>query len=96
MAIGPQLVAVGRGTSILPDDRMMQRFAGGTVPEDDRLPLVGDPQAGDLVGLDAGILDGALDDLDLFRPDLVGIMLDPTGLREELFEFGLGDATHRT
>src|SRR5207247_150580 len=42
--LGAQALADRRGPSALPDDRAVEGRARGTVPEDGRLALVGDPQ----------------------------------------------------
>ncbi len=75
-----------RGAPVLPDDRVMDRAAGGALPQDRGLALVGDADRGDRTvrgggGFAAGGKDAA--------PDLLGIMLDPARLRVELGQFDL-------
>ena len=89
-AVGAELVADAGRAAILPDDRGMDRLAGRPVPDDDRLALIGDADArrrrptSSLA--DCKCLAG---DGELRRPDLLRIVLDPAGLREELVELAL-------
>lgn len=87
VAVTDQLLGDRAGLLGLPDDRVVDRFPGVAVPDDRRLPLVGDPDGGDLVWLDLGLNHHVghyrLDTV----PDLRGVMLHPTRLREVLGEF---------
>ncbi len=82
------------GAAVLPDDGAVQRSTGRSVEGDDGLTLVGDADGGDRVtGLaQAGahlaqrLGDGV--------PDLVGIVLDPSGPREILGQLAVGDVGH--
>src|ERR1019366_6704564 len=63
----------GLGRSpVLPDDGAVDRRAGPSVPDNHRLPLVGDPDRGDVGGGDAGLLDGRATGRHYRPPDLVG------------------------
>lgn len=86
VTVGNQLLGNVAGLLGLPDDRMVDRLAGVAVPDDRRLPLVGDPDSGDLVGLDLG-LDHHVGHHRLNAiPDLRGVVLHPARLREVLGE----------
>ena len=82
-----QLLAELRRPAALPDDGVVYRPAGGLVPEDGSLPLVGDADAGHLP-LQPGCGLGSRTALRL--PDLHGVMLYPAGLGIELAEGKLG------
>ena len=56
-AVGLELLADRRRDAALPDDGVGDGLAGGPVPEDGRLALVGDADGGDLVRRDAGLGD---------------------------------------
>src|SRR5512134_1094856 len=83
-----QRLAGGGGAPILPDNGGMDRRAGGAVPEDGRLPLVGDANGVDGGRADAGIGQGRGDDREAGRPDRVRVMLDPAGLGVVLPDLG--------
>jgi hypothetical protein len=89
MPVGLQPLADGVALPRLPDDGVVDRLAGGTVPDHGGFALVGDAQRGDMArvdlpaaeqfgqrGIDAG-------------EDLARVMLDPAGLREDLRELAL-------
>ena len=67
---------------ILPDDRARDRSRGAALPQHGRLALVRDPDRLQLARGDARRRDGVARGLDDAAPDLVGIVLDPPGLRE--------------
>ena len=75
-------------TAILPDDRVVDGFSGLAVPDNHRLALVGDADRRDLAAVGVGCLFQRGDGI---APDILGIMLDPAGLRVMLREF----ASHR-
>jgi hypothetical protein len=86
-----ELVDQGVGAGVLPDDRVPDRRAGGPVPEQRGLPLVGDAERGDLVLSDAGPAQClGREPLDV-APDLGGVVLDPARLREVLLVLLLGE-----
>ena len=72
----------------------MDGLAGVLVPHDGGLTLVGDADGGDVRGGDAQVLHGLLRHFQLGGPDLLGVMLDPAGLGEELGELLLGHTAH--
>jgi hypothetical protein len=84
VALVPEPGADVGSTAVLPDDRAPRRAERLAVPEQDRLPLVGDPDRLELAGVDlgqglAGRLEGGL-------PDLLRGVLDPARLGEVLPE----------
>ena len=90
-----QFVAETRRSAILPDDRIVNRRAGTAVPDHGRLPLVGDTDGSDIFGFQAGLGQGCTGNFELAGPNLTWVMLDPSGLWEDLFEFLLGHPAHR-
>ncbi len=90
-AVGLQLFAELRGPAILPDDRVMNRVAGGAVPDDRGLALVGDPDSRDLARFESRAAERLDGHADLRRPDFLRVVLDPPGLRKDLLEFFLRD-----
>jgi hypothetical protein len=77
----PQPLAVGRGAAVLPDDGVRERPPALPLPEEGRLPLVADPDRGDLAPAHAGLGEHPKCGPDLGLPEKLGIMLDPVGLR---------------
>src|SRR6266446_5013800 len=94
VTLGPQPVADGGGAAALPDDGAMERRAGGAVPDDRRLALVGDADGGEVVSGDARraqrlprrALDG--------RPEVLGIVLHPARPRIVLRDFRVAARAH--
>jgi hypothetical protein len=82
---------MGGGAPVLPHDSAMDRAAGGAVPEQGRLALVGDAECGDVLGCKSGLRHRLAGGGKCAVPDLLGIMLDPAGLRIALGEFLLGE-----
>src|SRR5215469_7976415 len=83
--------ACGGGAAILPYDCRVDGLAGGAVPDDDGLALVGDADCGDVARAGAGLAQGFDGAGHLAGEDLHGIVLDPAGLRVELLELLLRD-----
>ena len=77
------------GAAVLPDDRVVDGPAGGAVPDDDGLALVGDAQPGDAVRAEAGIGKGLPCGLDGGAPEVFRVVLDPARPRVVLQEFAL-------
>ncbi|OIQ78337.1 hypothetical protein GALL_399530 [mine drainage metagenome] len=81
---------------VLPDDGRGERTAAVALPEHDSLALVGDADRGQRFGTPFGRRFGSRQrragDFDLALPDFLGIVLDPSGLREVLAEFALRPA----
>jgi hypothetical protein len=94
-AVGFQPFAEIGGAAVLPDDRVVHRFAGLPVPDNRRLALVGDADRGDVARPDLRAAERLDRDADLRRPDLLRIVLDPAGLREQLRELFLRDRANR-
>ena len=89
---GLQLVAVFAGAAALPDDGMADRLARFLIPDDGRLPLVGDADGGDVLRPGADLVHGREGHAQLGGPDLVGIVLHPARLRVILGKLLLRDA----
>ena len=85
-----QPIADGGGPAALPHDGVAHRASGGTLPQDGRLPLVGDTQSRDLLGVDVGGIHRLRQSPLLRGPDLHGIVLHPAGLGIDLAEGILG------
>jgi hypothetical protein len=86
-AVGFKLRAIVGSSSVLPHDGPMSGLTGGSIPRDDRFALVGDSNCGDgFARCIERCLELGEDELDR-RPNLVGIVFDPSGLGEELSEF---------
>ena len=86
-----------RGAPVLPDDGVVDRLAGGAVPHDRGLALVGDADAGDVLGRDAGLGHRGAHGRDHRRPDLLRIVLDLARRRIDLAQLLLraGDRRER-
>ena len=87
----PVLAAVARilrhqriDARVLPDERVVQRRAGGAVPDHRRLALVGDADRGKVAGRQARAAQRRGDDRLGVAPDLDRVVLDPAGLRIDL------------
>ena len=89
-----QAVAVLTGSAALPDNGMVNGFAGGFIPDNGGFTLIGDADGGNVRCGDIEICHGLLCNLQLGGPDFQSVMLDPTGLGEVLGEFLLGNGTH--
>src|SRR5690606_14126247 len=90
---GPfQPLADAGGPPVLPDDGVVDRLAGGAVPDDRRLALIGDPDGGNVAGGDAALPDGGLDRPQAGCPYFVWNMLHPSRGGEMLGEFHFPDA----
>ena len=94
VALGLEGVTVGAGAAALPDDGVADRLAGGLVPDDGGLPLVGDADGGDAGGRGPDFPHGLHRYAQLGGPDLPGVVLHPAGLGEDLGELLLRTAAH--
>ena len=74
---------------------VVHRLAGGAVPHDDALALVGDAHRGDGVAVDLGVRENAADDVAGVAPDLRRVVLDPAGAGEDLGVLLLVDGDDR-
>ena len=84
---GAQRGTAFAGAPVLPDDGVGDRRPGGTVPQDGRLALVGDADGRNITRRHPGLPQRRLRARELRRPNLVGVVLDPSGLRKDLPEF---------
>ena len=84
-----ELGAALRGAPVLPDDRARDGLAGGAVPEDDRLALVGDADRG---GGDARLRDRLARRFEGAVEDVHRVVLDPSRLREVLRDLAVAAA----
>ncbi len=94
VTIALELLADFGAAAALPDDRVVDRAAGGLVPDHGGFALVGDADGRDLVVMQAGLRQGLDHHGALGGEDFHRVMLDPTGLRVMLCEFALGGADH--
>ncbi len=90
-----QFVAERGRPGVLPDDRVVHGFAGGAVPEQRRLALVGDAQGAELVGAQSGLGERARHHGLHLGPDLGGVVLHPAGPGEDLAVLALVDGDDR-
>ena len=84
------------GAHILPDDRVVDGLAGGTVPDHRRLALIGDPDRRDLRRGEVRAHERLGHRRTYVAPDLQWVVLDPAGVGEDLRVFELrGGAANR-
>jgi hypothetical protein len=88
--LSTELVADAGGAAVLPDDRRVNRHAGRAIPDDHGLALVGDADRRHVGRLELGGSQRFLGHGQLRRPDLLRIVLDPTGLGKRLAKLPLG------
>ena len=96
--LGVELLTELTGAGVLPDDGVVHRLAGLPVPDHRGLALVGDPECGDVLGTDVRPGDTVADDPSGVATDLLGVMLHPPRLGEDLPVLqltGLGDRPGR-
>ena len=91
-AVRGQLGDGRRDAGVLPDQGVVDRLAGVAIPDDGGLALVGDADGGEVGGAEGALLQGGGDHFAGAPPDLVRIVLDPSGLGVDLFVLFLGDA----
>jgi hypothetical protein len=91
VAVGLEGLADAGGAAVLPDEGAVQGGAGAAVPDEAGLALVGDADRGDAGGRDAAAAQDLGDRGEHGLPQLLGVVLDPAGLREVLREL-LGGA----
>jgi hypothetical protein len=80
-SVGGKRVGGGGGPGVLPDNRTRDRASRPSIPKDDRLTLVGDPDPGDVRRRGARRTERLVDALLGSVPDPVHVELDPTGPR---------------
>ena len=95
MAGGAQRRAGVGGAPVLPDDGVVDRLAVDAIPDDRGLALVGDADAGDVLGADAGLGHRLAHGRDHGRPDFLRIVLDPSRRRIDLAQLLLRDRDRR-
>ena len=88
-AVARQFGDVFVDARILPDERVGDRAARLAIPQHGGLALVGDADRGQVVRPQASRLHGFRDDFFGAAPDLVGVVLHPSGLRIDLLVFFL-------
>jgi len=76
MAACAQRIAKIGGAAVLPDDGIVDGLAGGAIPDNRGLALIGYADAGDVLGRQAGFRDCRAHRRDRRRPDLLRIVLD--------------------
>ena len=84
--------AQGGSAPALPNDGVVDRTAGGFVPDNGGLPLVGDSNGGDLLRGDTGLGQGLGQHGGLAGPDLHRVMFHPARLGVVLGKFPLSQA----
>ena len=83
-AILRQLIDDVLRAGVLPDDGVVDGFAGGLVPHHGGFALVGNSDGGNVVTRQVRLGERRTDDLAGVVPDLGGVVLHPAGLREDL------------
>ena len=84
VAARTQRIAKIGGAPVLPDDGIVDRLAGSALPDDRGFALIGDADAGDVLGRQAGLRHRRAHGRDRRCPDLLRVVLDPTGRRINL------------
>src|SRR5256885_2799514 len=95
MACPLQFLAKSGRSTVLPDNRVVDRLAGPAVPNHRGLALVRDADGRDLASTQPRLGQCRAGDRDLRAPNFARIMLHPTGLWEELLELPLRDGADR-
>jgi hypothetical protein len=86
MAGFAQPVAHAGGTPVLPDDCGRERLPGLAIPQQRRLALIRDADAGEVLRRDPGVRQRLARAIELRAQDLLRIVLDPPRLRKMLRE----------
>ena len=93
MASVAQIVAEVYGSAVLPYDGVGDRLPGFSVPQDSGFALIRDGDRRNRLQRDSVLLEGRVDDfphdLQLRGPDGICIVLNPTEVGKNLFEFDL-------
>src|SRR5258707_14601897 len=85
-----EIGAMGRGSSVLPDDRSVERLSAAPPPQPGGFPLVGNPNSRNLLRANVGIADRLADAAFDRAPDFAEVMLHPTWLGEVLAQLAGG------
>src|ERR1700739_1371336 len=96
VTILPELFAKIGGAAVLPDDRVVNGFAGFAIPDDRGLTLVDDANGCNTGRARSGFGKSLGCDRDLRRNDLFRIMLNPAGTGKDLIELLLRDRADGT
>jgi hypothetical protein len=91
MAAVPEALAVLRGAAVLPDDGVVDGPAGPAIPDHHGLALVGDSERGDVPGAETGPGESFAGGGELRLPDLIRVVLHPSGPGKDLLKLPLGD-----
>ena len=87
--VAGELAADAGGAGVLPDNAVVDGFAGVLVPHDGGFTLVGDAEGDEVGGGEVGVGEGFTDDAADAVPDFHGVVFDPAFLGEDLLEFHL-------
>ena len=91
MATLPQSRAGLLCTTVLPNNGVVDGLPGAAVPYQSCLALIGNTQTRESLWRDARAADRVSECRELALPDLLGVMLNPSGLWENLRELLLRD-----
>src|SRR5690606_36812545 len=83
----------GSGAAILPDDGVVNRFAGLPIPNDNACPSIGYADGRVIAGRYSGFFECEFDRSCYSRPNFFRVMLHPAVFGKNLFELALAD-TH--
>src|SRR5579862_3409051 len=89
-AVTPQRFAVRRRAAVLPDDGGVDRLTRGAIPHQGRFALIGDTDGGNGGRGQAGLGQSFAAHRQGRVPNLLGVVLDPTGMRITLGQLALG------
>ena len=92
-SFGFQLVAERSRAAILPYYGVVYRLFGVDVPHYCSLTLVGNADGSDVKTGDINRRDGLCNDRSFRRPNLIGVVFNPSGLGKILLKLFLGDRT---
>ena len=85
LGAAPLQVTAGVGRSaILPDDGVIDRLAGVSIPDENRLALVGDADGGYVLRANAGLFEQLSHRPQLRTQDVGRVLFDPPGVRVNL------------
>ena len=88
-AIALQAFADIRGTTALPDNRVIDRFTGLSFPDDGRFTLVSNPDSCNLIGTDVRFRQDFHQSRALRCPDFHRVVFYPACFRVDLLKFAL-------
>ena len=95
MAVVLELSAQTGRPPILPDDRAMNRPAGGAMPQQRRFALIGNADGDDVAGARVDLAHRASASLERCRPQILRFVFDFAVGRKMLGEFLLGQGRDR-